>query len=270
MKGSRFYLFLLLFASLLSAESEVTLNGEIGFLAVGSHKIQFGNNGTYFDYRQDGAQDVLLPFTRLSVDVNPGGLHRFTLLYQPLTIQTEALLGENLIVDNEVFTAGTPVSLLYNFPFYRVSWLREIRFSDRGYLGAGLSLQIRNATISFASLDGEQFRTNRDVGPVPAFKFLGTLTPRERLFFTLEVDGMYAPISYLNGSDSEVVGAIIDASVRGGIAVSPDKSLFLNTRYIAGGAVGTSTDPLPPGDGYVKNWLHFFTVSLGFSQYIRW
>lgn len=37
---------------------------------------------------------------------------------------------------------------------------------------------------------------------------------------------------------------------------------FLNLRYLGGGAVGTSDDE-GPGDGYVRNWLHFTTVSVG-------
>ena len=39
--------------------------------------------------------------------------------------------------------------------------------------------------------------------------------------------------------------------------------MFLNFRYLGGGATGTG-DPDFPGDGYVKNWLHFFNVSAGF------
>ncbi len=39
---------------------------------------------------------------------------------------------------------------------------------------------------------------------------------------------------------------------------------FVNLRYLGGGAVGTSEDETGPGDGYVKNWLHFGTVTLGF------
>jgi hypothetical protein len=72
-------------------------------------------------------------------------------------------------------------------------------------------------------------------------------------------------VSYLNGSDNEVVGAILDASLRGGLKLTKEVDAFLNTRYLGGGAVGTSNDPMAPSDGYVKNWLHFGTVSVGFA-----
>ncbi len=40
---------------------------------------------------------------------------------------------------------------------------------------------------------------------------------------------------------------------------------FLNIRYIAGGAQGTSSDPMPYSDGFTKNWLQLLSVSLGVS-----
>ncbi|MEM6348974.1 MAG: hypothetical protein AAF927_34125, partial [Bacteroidota bacterium] len=128
----------------------------------------------------------------------------------------------------------------------------------------GGTIQIRNATISFQSLDGTLFRTDRNVGIVPAFKLrTGTLIGNN-FFAEVEADGMYAPVSYLNGSDNEVVGAILDGSFRIGANLRSDR-LFLNLRYLGGGAVGTSTDDEGPGDGYVRNWLHFLTVGIGYS-----
>ena len=79
----------------------------------------------------------------------------------------------------------------------------------------------------------------------------------------MEADGIYAPVSYLNGSDNEIVGAILDASFRAGTRVRRG-DLFVNVRYLGGGAVGTGTDDIGPGDGYVKNWLHFLIGTLGF------
>lgn len=89
---------------------------------------------------------------------------------------------------------------------------------------------------------------------------IGNLTCTE-----IEADGFYAPVSYLNGSDNEVVGAILDASLRQGLKVTDEVGGFLNLRCLAGGAVGTSDDDTGPGDGYVKNWLHFLTVTAGFG-----
>ena len=35
-----------------------------------------------------------------------------------------------------------------------------------------------------------------------------------------EADGAYAPIKYINGDSSDVIGALLDASVRGGLILN--------------------------------------------------
>jgi hypothetical protein len=248
------------------AQETVQFRGvaELGFLSVLSHEIQFGKNGTNFDYVADGGQDVLFPVMRLSAEMDIGKKNTFILLYQPLTLQTQNLIKDDVTVDNLTFAGSTGLKCLYNFPFYRASYLRELLSSNTRFkLGIGLTLQIRNATISFESTDGARYRTNRDVGLVPALKLRGQANLTDRYFVGLEADGIYAPVSYLNGSDNEVVGAILDASVRAGAKVRMG-TVFINARYLGGGATGTSTKEIWPGDGYVKNWLHFLIVSTGF------
>lgn len=243
-----------------------TAVAEIGFLGVLGHKVQFGNNGTYFDYKKDGGQDVLFPIIRPSLELEYKKRNTFILLYQPLTIESQVYLNENLVVDDLVYPATSSVKLLYNFPFYRFSYLRNVTPNAKKLDFAwGGTIQIRNATISFESLDGSRYRTNRDVGIVPALKIRSRYIVNPWSYLELEADGIYAPVSYLNGSDNEVVGAILDASLRGGLKLTDEVHSFLNLRYLGGGAVGTSSNPTPPSDGYVKNWLHFGTVTAGFK-----
>ena len=241
-------------------------NAELGYLAVLSHKIQFGNAGTYYDYVKEGGQDVLFPFSRLSMEMDIGR-HTIVFLYQPLRIESEALLSNDLIVDGLTFPAGTGIRNLYNFPFYRVSWMNELtKGNSKWNFALGASIQIRNATISFQSLDGSLFRSDRNIGIVPALKFR-TGRPIGNKFFTeIEADGIYAPVSYLNGSDDEIIGAILDASYRIGTKLQSSDRLYLNLRYLGGGAVGTDNDDPGPGDGYVRNWLHFLTVGIGYTH----
>jgi hypothetical protein len=244
---------------------EFSAIAELGFLTVFDHKIQFSNSGTYFDYRNDGGQDVLFPVSRLSLELK-SDRSTFYLLYQPLRLESRVFLEEDLIVDDALFAAGSNVKLLYNFPFYRASYTRELFPNKPNFnFALGASIQIRNATISFESGDGTLFRTNRDVGIVPALKLRTNYHFSERFYAEMEADGIYAPVSYLNGSDNEVVGAILDASVRTAYQLHPSVHGFLNLRYLGGGAVGTSDNVDGPGDGYVRNWLHFGTVSAGFK-----
>jgi hypothetical protein len=238
---------------------------EIGFLGVLDHKVQFSNSGTYFDYKKDGGQDVLFPIIRPSIELTLKERNTIIFLYQPLRLESQVILTENLIVDDLLYPAGSSVKLLYNFPFYRASYLRELAPNQESFdFAIGGTIQIRNATISFESTNGSRFRTNRDVGIVPALKIRSSYHFNENVYAQIEADGIYAPVSYLNGSDNEVVGAILDASLRTGIQLSAPVSAFLNLRYLGGGAVGTSDNNDGTGDGYVKNWLHFGTMSVGF------
>jgi len=237
---------------------------ELGFLAVASHKVQFSNDGTYFSYTKNGGQDNLFFVSRLSLDWRLSRRSTLTFLYQPLSLVTRDMLEGDLRVDGLDFPAGTPMEFTYNFPFYRLSYLYDFDTTPENELAVGLSFQIRNATIEFASIDGKLFRSNHDVGPVPILKFRWRHVYDTGFWLGAEADGFYAPISVINGSDNEVVGAILDASVRAGIRLDKNVEAFLNLRYLGGGAVGTS-EPDGPGDGYVKNWLHFFTVTVGFS-----
>ena len=251
---------------LVEGDYKLTAVAEMGFLGVLGHKVQFGNNGTYFDYKKDGGQDVLFPILRPSLELEYKKQNTFILLYQPLTLESRVYLNEDLIVDDLVYPATSSVKLLYNFPFYRFSYLRNVTpNAKRLDFAWGGTVQIRNATISFESLDGSRYRTNRDVGIVPALKIRSKYKVNPWSYLELEADGIYAPVSYLNGSDNEVVGAILDASLRGGITLTDEVQSFINLRYLGGGAVGTSNNPTPPSDGYVKNWLHFGTVTAGFK-----
>jgi len=238
---------------------------EIGFASVLSHHIQLGQNGTYFNYVKDGGQDVLFPVTRFSIEMDVNKRNTFILLYQPLRIESQAFLRTDAVFNDIIFPASTGINCLYNFPFYRFSYLRELLPNNQKYKFAiGGTLQIRNATISFESTDGSRFTTNGGVGLVPAIKIRGKAQLNKCFYTEIEADGIYAPVSYLNGSDNEIVGAILDASIRIGAKINESSVQFLNLRYLGGGATGTDTGDVWPGDGYVKNWLNFLTVSTGF------
>ncbi|MDG5814630.1 hypothetical protein QA601_06055 [Chitinispirillales bacterium ANBcel5] len=237
---------------------------EYGFLGVISHIAQFSEDGTEIDYRDEGAQDILFPFSRIQVAVSTHP-HRFFLLYQPLEITTVENAQRDLLIDEEVFEENTPIRFKYSFPFYRAGYTYS--FTDpfsRFQFAAGGALQIRNANISFTSLDGNQLRTNRDVGLVPLLRIISSWRINPDWLLQTEIDGIYAPVRYLNLSDTDVEGAFIDANLRAIYAGAGFVSVYSNIRYLAGGAEGTS-DPNGPGDGFVRNWLQFLTLSLGLS-----
>ena len=238
-------------------------SAELGFLSVLSHTIQFGQTGTEFDYVADGGQDVLFPFKRISADFSFGPRHKLVMLYQPIDVRTETQLTAPLTVYSETFAAGTPMELRYGFDFYRISYLYDFWKDPRNELAAGISLQVRDAVIVFAAKDGSATVSNENIGPVPIFKFRWKSYLGPTWWLGSEVDGFYASGRYITGSGNDFVGAILDASLRGGFSPREAFDVFLNVRYLGGGAVGTEEDFPGPGDGYTRNWLHTLSVSLG-------
>lgn len=237
---------------------------EVGGLAPVAHRIQFSKSGSRFDYIDEGGQDNVFFFWRPSAELTLGGAHTLVLLYQPLNLESRVYLERDIVVDEATFPAGSGLDLRYGFDFYRLSYLYDfLGDRPRDEVAIGLSLQMRNATIDFTTTDGAVHRSNRDIGPVPALKIRGRWAITQRTWIGGEVDAIYAPIKYINGSDSDVEGAFFDVSLRAGYLVARSLDLFVNIRYIGGGAEGTSSKVDGPGDGYTSNWLHFITFSIG-------
>jgi hypothetical protein len=239
------------------------LGFESGFTSIASHTIQFDSNGTKFDYVDEGGQNIFFPFTRFTAEVMLGTRHTIIFLYQPLDIHSEALLRNDLIVDELTFPADTPMDLHYGFSFWRFSYLFDFNKDKNKEIAIGLSVQIRNASIRFASYDGSLFRINQGVGLVPILKFRTRFPFNNGMWWSSEVDGFYASGKYITGGENDFIGAILDASLRLGYELNNSLDTYVNLRYLGGGSRGTNDTP-GPGDGYTDNWLHTITLSLGF------
>jgi hypothetical protein len=237
---------------------------ELGFIKVFSHKIQFSQAGTQFDYVKEGGQNILFPFRRLTTELEINQKHTLIFLIQPLDVRTEALLERDVIIDEQTFPAGTPMDLRYGFDFYRLSYQYDFARSPDKEIAIGLSLQLRNASISFTSKDGQLFRINQGVGPVPIVRFRAKIPVNRVSWFGTEIDGFYASGRIITGSGNDFIGAILDGSLRYGLQINESLEGFLNFRYIGGGARGTEENQTGPGDGYTDNWLHSTSITLGF------
>lgn len=237
-------------------------DAELGMLGVLSHTIQYSTDGSVFDYVHEGGQSGVFPFARFSAEFEIFHRHSFILLYQPLTVVTQAVLKRDISVDKLIFPAGTPLNLQYGFDFYRFDYQYDFFRSPRYELAIGLGIQLRNARISFTSVDGQLRRTNDNLGPVPLLRVRGRYTFRNGFFLGLEADGFYANIPVANGGSNNVEGAIFDVSLRAGVALTAFMDVFLNVRYLGGWSNGTST-PTGFGDGFTANYLHTMILSLG-------
>lgn len=245
----------------------LSLSAEIGAVKVLAHTIQFGNSGSEFDYVREGAQDILAPFSRFSADFTINDKHTLVFLYQPLLLETSVTLTQELVVDSTTFTNGSAVNLKYGFSFWRLSYLYHFIDNEKMELSAGLSLQLRNASIAFESTDGSIFSGTQNLGPVPILKARFFYRFENGFWMGTEVDGFYASSSFFNGADFDFEGSILDASLRFGVNLTEYLDGYLNLRYLGGSARGTSeyTNPLPGVDGFTANYLDTMSLTIGFT-----
>jgi hypothetical protein len=247
-------------------------NAEVGFTKVLNHTIQFGDGTTNFDYVKQGGQEILFLFQRYSLDVNLGKRHTVTLLYQPLTLETQTRVPTDLTagitIDDVTFPAGTGLDLKYGFDFWRGSYLFSFINRENFTLAGGLSLQFRNASIVFETTEGDGITISQNLGPVPILKLKTEYRFKNGYFIGAEADGFYASSAIFNGADFKFTGWIYDAAIRGGKEINSAMDAYLSARILGGGATGDSeyVDRFwtEPASGYTNNNLTTLIFSGGF------
>ena len=252
----------------------LTFVGETGFVKVLTHDITIGDpdlGNTTFDYVTEGGQEILFPFNRLTAELGIGNRHRVIFLYQPLSVVTQVRLDSDEIIDGVLFSADEGLNVTYGFPFYRTSYLFDFFAQDNIELAAGVSLQLRNASLRFESTNGESVVVTQDLGLVPIIKvrgeyeFVDAAIPGA--FVGMEADGFYATSAFFNGAEYDFSGSIFDASLRAGFEPMPGMEVFLNLRGLGGGANGTRGNArefaTQSRDGYTANFLTTMSVTAG-------
>lgn len=258
---------------------DVELVAETGFVKVLYHTIQIGASGTNFNYVTQGGQEILSPFSRVTAELGIADQHTVIFLYQPLELATQSRFDSDVTIDDVTFEAGQVVDILYSFPFYRVSYLYDFAADPQLELAAGLSLQLRNASIRWESTDNDgtggnnsrELAISQNLGPVPIIKlrgeyrFAGDAIPGA--FIGLEADGFYASSAFINGASYAFEGSIFDVSLRAGFEPTPGLDLFLNVRGLGGGANGTRGDArdtwTESREDFTDNFLTSMSVTLG-------
>jgi hypothetical protein len=258
----------------------IELSSEGGFVKVLTHTITIGDPAVNdsFDYVKQGGQEILAPFYRFTAELGIGAQDTVTLLYQPLTLATTSRFDSDVTLDGITFEAGQIVNITYGFPFYRISYLHDFVRSADVELAAGMSLQLRNASVRFDSINqlanGDNDRElviSQNLGPVPIIKVrAGYHAPQGLVrgaFVELEADGFYASSAFLNGASYAFEGSIFDASLRAGFAPRPGLEVFGNLRFLGGGASGTRGDArefwTESVDGYTDNFLTTVSFTVG-------
>ncbi|MDX9828465.1 MAG: hypothetical protein RBT73_12055 [Spirochaetia bacterium] len=227
---------------------EIWAQTEGGAIKLLKHTYRVGtvaDGNDTFDFVKQGGQEILYFFDRYTLGATIADKHEVSFLYQPLELVTDVKFKTAVKIDNVTFAANTPMQLTYSFPFYRTTSRYRFLGDSRSYLSGGLAIQLRNASIRFEEKSGAngQLVVSQNLGIVPALSLGGRLGLGKSGFLAFEATGSYASSSFFNGADFQFEGSILDASVRGGIALDERSEIFLNGRFFGGSASGTSQYP---------------------------
>ena len=253
------------------APVEFFLESELGVVGIQYHTLRIGEPATAstFDFVNEGGQEILYRFERYNLGMEIKDQHRISFLYQPLEVTTETVFDEDRVIDGVTFAAGTPMEVSYGFPFFRITYGYDFFSADNIDLGIGAALQLRNASIVFKQLDGEQMTVSQNLGPVPAVHMFGRYNFNNGIFVLTDITGLYASSAIINGANFEFEGSILDASLRTGYTLKNNIDIFLNARFLGGSAAGTSgyardhwTDSNNPS---TANYLATTTLTFGLT-----
>lgn len=244
---------------------------ELGLVDIIYHTIKIGTGGANFNYVTQGGQDILFPFERFNVGAIINDRHRVSFLYQPLEINTVVPFEDNVIVDDKTFDDGTTMELKYGFPFWRVSYSYDLLSEKELVFGVGASLQIRNASIVFKEIDGQDVAVSQNVGPVPAVHIYSRWETPYNVNLSADITGLYASSALINGASFEFEGSILDASLRAGYQLKHNIEIFGNLRFLGGTAAGSSEyedtnwSVASSNDRYTSNYLATMSATMGLT-----
>lgn len=253
------------------APVQVFAEVEGGFLSVLSHNIKIGTSGTSFDYVNQGGQDVLFPFKRFTFGAELYDRHRVSFLYQPLEVNTTVRMQEDITIDGTPFsgTSDERLDLKYGFPFYRATYSYDLLEESDRVLGVGAAIQIRNASIIFASGDGSTVTVSQNVGIVPALHLYSRLELDSGINLTADATGIYASSAFINGATYQFEGSLLDASLRLGYRLKGNNEVYGALRFVGGTSDGTTQDTdrswSESVEKYTTNNLATLTVSMGLA-----
>jgi hypothetical protein len=211
----------ILFAPQLQAQFD--LDVETGEVFSGYNDVRIpGNGGTLFSLSEELEAEPGI-FFRLRVFYNFNERHHLSALYAPLSINSTGQLDRDLIFEDEIFPANTPLEATYKFNSYRLIYRYDFLRKDNIEIGVGFTAKIRDAKIVIKGDGLESEKTNIGFVPLIHFRFLWKFS--HSIAFLLDGDALAAP----QGRAEDVIAALI-------FKASDQIDLKAGYRIVEGGA----------------------------------
>lgn len=172
-------------------EAQISFDLESGYVSTGYNDVRIpGDQGTLFSLNEELKADGKLYYRlRLNYNINPRNI--ISVLYAPLSINSQGSIARDLLFEDVLFPANTDIDASYKFNSYRLTYRYEIVQKPKFNFGIGFTAKIRDAKIALASESEQSEKIN--VGFVPIINFRLSWNPVEKIGILFEGDALAAP-----------------------------------------------------------------------------
>lgn len=227
-----------------SLKAQAGIDVETGVVSTGYNDVRIpGNQGTFISLKEDLKPNSGL-FYRIRLNYSFGSVHTLSLLFAPLTIESEGVVNKAVNFAGNVFPANKVLNGSYKFNSYRLTYRYDFVKNPGFEFGLGLTAKIRDARIAITSQGVTAEKAN--VGFVPIINFRLFWTPAEKLGLIFEGDALAAK-----------QGRAIDVLLAGTYSVSNKITLKAGYRILEGGADNEEV--------YGFALLHYITAGVSFA-----
>jgi hypothetical protein len=183
--------FAFIFIAFSELSAQPLLDLETGVVFSGYNDVRIpGDQGTLFSFSRELETSPKV-FYRLRGSYTFGTRHNISLLFAPLTVNSEGMLSRNLIFEGVEFPSATPLEGSYKFNSYRITYRYDIVEKPRFEFGLGFTAKIRDARIAMTSASQKSEKTNVGFVPILNIRLDWMITDKLSLF--LDGDALAAP-----------------------------------------------------------------------------
>lgn len=174
-----------------TAKAQLNLDFESGVAIAGYNNVRIpGDAGTLFSLT-DELNAIPAVFYRLRAGYTINSRHTVSVLYAPLTVESDGTATFPINFEGITFPANRSLDASYTFNSYRITYRYDFVKKPKFDFGLGFTAKLRDAEIALKG-DGLSARKT-NVGFVPIINFRLNWLMNEKFGLLLEGDALAAP-----------------------------------------------------------------------------
>ncbi len=172
------FIFYVILCQTTLVNAQVVIDVESGVVKTGYNDVRIpGDNGTLFSLSDELKAETPV-FYRLRGGFTINSRHTLSLLYAPLTVNSEGSTARQINFEGVTFPSLTHLNASYKFNSYRLTYRYEIVKTEKTEFGLGITAKIRDAKIALKSDELAAEKSDFGVVPLINLRFLWQFTDR--------------------------------------------------------------------------------------------